>query len=181
MTLWHTECTTIQMCDFMTIKLKLKLIGWSSVSVWPHQDLVSRKPWQATLLFVSVKIKICWGRCLIALTILLPSLFLLGWFKLLADNRISWDWLRETTASDSPDLCWYLSKTKTKTGYKKIEALICCMNFPLSKFAFYGYKFLIQCCMECCFHVWVVLLIVTWVYCVSKRSRKILWHLPKSI
>ena len=55
-----------------------------------------------------------------------------------------------------------------KTASKKIGALIHSMKFLSTEVALYLYKFIIQSCMEYCFHVWV-----GWVY----SRGKIIWML----
>ena len=42
-----------------------------------------------------------------------------------------------------------------KTTSKKIEALICSMNFVFPEVAMYLYKSVMHPCMEYCYHVWV--------------------------
>ena len=49
-----------------------------------------------------------------------------------------------------------------KTASKKIGALIRTMKFLSSEVALYLYKSTIQPYMECCCHVWLVLLVATW-------------------
>ena len=49
-----------------------------------------------------------------------------------------------------------------KFASEKIRALICSMKFLSPEVALYLYKSTIPPCMECCFHVWLVLLVATW-------------------